>query len=70
MKVSLVERNEILQLMMLEPKFAILDEIDSGLDIDALKVVSKGINQMRGEEFGALMITLSTTFKLHQIKYM
>ena len=51
------KRNEILQLMMLEPKFAILDEIDSGLDIDALKVVSKGINQMRGEEFGALMIT-------------
>ena len=51
------KRNEILQLMMLEPKFAILDEIDSGLDIDALKVVSKGINQMRSEEFGALMIT-------------
>ena len=51
------KRNEILQLMMLEPKFAILDEIDSGLAIDALKVVSKGINQMRGEEFGALMIT-------------
>ncbi|EUR97309.1 Fe-S cluster assembly ATPase SufC, partial [Staphylococcus aureus] len=51
------KRNEILQLMMLEPKFAILDEIDSGLDIDALKVVSKGINQMRGENFGALMIT-------------
>ncbi|WP_440992430.1 Fe-S cluster assembly ATPase SufC [Staphylococcus epidermidis] len=51
------KRNGILQLMMLEPKFAILDEIDSGLDIDALKVVSKGINQMRGEEFGALMIT-------------
>lgn len=51
------KRNEILQLMMLEQKFAILDEIDSGLDIDALKVVSKGINQMRGEEFGALMIT-------------
>ena len=45
------KRNEILQLMMLEPKFAILDEIDSGLDIDALKVVSKGINQMRGENF-------------------
>ena len=43
------KRNEILQLMMLEPKFAILDEIDSGLDIDALKVVSKGINQMRGK---------------------
>ncbi len=51
------KRNEILQLMMLEPKFAILDEIDSGLDIDALKVVSKGINQMSGENFGALMIT-------------
>ncbi|HFQ2263135.1 Fe-S cluster assembly ATPase SufC [Staphylococcus aureus] len=51
------KRNEILQLMMLEPKFAILDEIDSGLDIDALKFVSKGINQMRGENFGALMIT-------------
>ncbi|MFA0980818.1 Fe-S cluster assembly ATPase SufC, partial [Staphylococcus aureus] len=51
------KRNEILQLMMLEPKFAILDEIDSGLDIDELKVVSKGINQMRGENFGALMIT-------------
>lgn len=51
------KRNEILQLMMLEPKFAILDEIDSGLDIDALKVVSKGINQMRGENFGALTIT-------------
>ncbi|SUM78226.1 FeS assembly ATPase SufC [Staphylococcus saprophyticus] len=51
------KRNEILQLMMLEPKFAILDEIDSGLDIDALKVVSKGINQMRGKEFGSLIIT-------------
>ncbi|MCS5431211.1 Fe-S cluster assembly ATPase SufC, partial [Staphylococcus aureus] len=51
------KRNEILQLMMLEPKFAILDEIDSGLDIDALKVVSVGINQMRGETFGSLIIT-------------
>jgi Fe-S cluster assembly ATP-binding protein len=51
------KRNEILQLMMLEPKIAILDEIDSGLDIDALKVVSKGINEMRGEEFGCLVIT-------------
>ena len=48
------KRNEILQLMMLEPKIAILDEIDSGLDIDALKVVSKGINEMRGEDFGCL----------------
>ncbi|WP_040224641.1 Fe-S cluster assembly ATPase SufC [Bhargavaea cecembensis] len=51
------KRNEILQLMMLKPKFAILDEIDSGLDIDALKVVSKGINEMRGEGFGCLIIT-------------
>ncbi|MCQ6275614.1 Fe-S cluster assembly ATPase SufC [Bacillus sp. V3B] len=51
------KRNEILQLMMLQPKIAILDEIDSGLDIDALKVVSKGINEMRGEDFGCLMIT-------------
>ncbi len=51
------KRNEILQLMMLQPKIAILDEIDSGLDIDALKVVSKGINKMRGEDFGCLIIT-------------
>ncbi|WP_040759448.1 Fe-S cluster assembly ATPase SufC [Sporosarcina newyorkensis] len=51
------KRNEILQLMMLKPKFAILDEIDSGLDIDALKVVSNGINEMRGEGFGCLIIT-------------
>jgi Fe-S cluster assembly ATP-binding protein len=51
------KRNEILQLMSIQPKIAILDEIDSGLDIDALKVVSKGINEMRGEDFGCLMIT-------------
>jgi Fe-S cluster assembly ATP-binding protein len=51
------KRNEILQLMMLKPAIAILDEIDSGLDIDALKVVSKGINKMRGEDFGCLIIT-------------
>lgn len=51
------KRNEILQLLMLQPAIAILDEIDSGLDIDALKVVSKGINQMRNEDFGCLMIT-------------
>lgn len=51
------KRNEILQLLMLEPTFAILDEIDSGLDIDALQVVSKGINEMRGEGFGSLIIT-------------
>ena len=51
------KRNEILQLMMMEPTFAILDEIDSGLDIDALKVVSQGVNEMRGDNFGALIIT-------------
>ncbi|MCI2255136.1 Fe-S cluster assembly ATPase SufC [Domibacillus sp. PGB-M46] len=51
------KRNEILQLMTIQPKIAILDEIDSGLDIDALKVVSKGINKMRSEDFGCLMIT-------------
>ena len=52
------KRNEILQLLMLEPKFAILDEIDSGLDIDALKVVSKGVNAIRGENFGAFQLHL------------
>ncbi|MFD2922711.1 Fe-S cluster assembly ATPase SufC [Halobacillus naozhouensis] len=51
------KRNEILQLMMVKPAIAILDEIDSGLDIDALKVVAKGINQMRNDTFGCLMIT-------------
>ena len=51
------KRNEILQLMIIEPSFAILDEIDSGLDIDALKVVSRGVNAMRGENFGSLIIT-------------
>ena len=51
------KRNEILQLLMLEPSFAILDEIDSGLDIDALKVVAKGVNAMRGDDFGVLIIT-------------
>ncbi|GGE48444.1 ABC transporter ATP-binding protein [Pullulanibacillus camelliae] len=51
------KRNEILQLMMLEPKLAILDEIDSGLDIDALKVVAKGVNEMRSPNFGCLIIT-------------
>ncbi|KRM36691.1 FeS assembly ATPase SufC [Agrilactobacillus composti DSM 18527 = JCM 14202] len=51
------KRNEILQLMMIQPSFAILDEIDSGLDIDAMKVVAKGVNSMRGDNFGALIIT-------------
>ncbi|MCF7675016.1 MAG: Fe-S cluster assembly ATPase SufC [Akkermansiaceae bacterium] len=51
------KRNEILQLMMLEPKMAILDETDSGLDIDALKIVAKGVNAMRSPERGFLLIT-------------
>ncbi|USS88525.1 Fe-S cluster assembly ATPase SufC [Fructilactobacillus hinvesii] len=51
------KRNEILQMMMIKPNIAILDEIDSGLDIDALKVVARGVNSMRSPEFGVLMIT-------------
>jgi Fe-S cluster assembly ATP-binding protein len=51
------KRNEILQMKMLKPHFAILDEIDSGLDVDALKIVGENVNQMRGDEFGALVIT-------------
>jgi len=51
------KRNEVLQLTMLEPKFAVLDETDSGLDIDALKIVSKGVNSLRGAERSFLVIT-------------
>lgn len=51
------KRNEILQMAMLNPKIAILDEVDSGLDIDALKVVADGVNEMRSEERGFLIIT-------------
>ncbi len=51
------KRNEILQMMMLEPEFAIMDETDSGLDIDALKVVSHGVNELRGPGLGILIIT-------------
>jgi Fe-S cluster assembly ATP-binding protein len=51
------KRNEILQMMMLEPKYAVLDETDSGLDIDALKIVSRGVNAMRSSERGFLVIT-------------
>ncbi|MGB0774803.1 MAG: Fe-S cluster assembly ATPase SufC [Akkermansiaceae bacterium] len=51
------KRNEILQMMMLEPKYCILDETDSGLDIDALKVVAKGVNAMRSPDRGFLVIT-------------
>lgn len=51
------KRNEVLQMAMLKPSYAILDETDSGLDIDALKIVSAGVNAQRGPEFGALVIT-------------
>ncbi|WP_071514487.1 Fe-S cluster assembly ATPase SufC [Francisella sp. TX07-6608] len=51
------KRNEMLQLMMLEPKLAILDEADSGLDIDALQVVSQGANSMRSADRSFLVIT-------------
>ncbi len=51
------KRNEILQLMMLEPKYSILDETDSGLDIDALKICARGVNAMRSENRGFLVIT-------------
>ena len=51
------KRNEILQMMLLEPQMVLLDEIDSGLDIDALKIVSMGVNEMRSAERGFLIIT-------------
>jgi Fe-S cluster assembly ATP-binding protein len=51
------KRHEILQLELLQPKIAVLDETDSGLDIDALKVVADGINKFRGGETGVLLIT-------------
>lgn len=52
-----MKRNEILQLCVLEPKLAILDETDSGLDIDALKVVANGVNGMRSPERAIVLIT-------------
>jgi len=51
------KRNEILQMAVLEPKLAILDETDSGLDIDALKVVARGVNAMRSPERAILVVT-------------
>lgn len=51
------KRHEILQMALLEPKFAVLDETDSGLDVDALRVVSEGVNHMRGPGLGVLIIT-------------
>jgi Fe-S cluster assembly ATP-binding protein len=51
------KRNEILQMLVLEPSLAVLDETDSGLDIDALKVVVKGVNSLRAADRGVLLIT-------------
>jgi Fe-S cluster assembly ATP-binding protein len=51
------KRNEIVQMAVLEPKMAILDETDSGLDIDALKIVAKGVNTMRGPDRAILVVT-------------
>jgi Fe-S cluster assembly ATP-binding protein len=51
------KRAEILQMAMLEPRFAVLDETDSGLDIDALRVVSEGVNSLLGPNLGVLLIT-------------
>ena len=51
------KRCEILQMAMLEPSFALMDETDSGLDIDALKVVAEGVTAMRGDKLGVLLIT-------------
>ena len=51
------KRHEILQMALLEPRFAILDETDSGLDVDALRIVSEGVNAQRGPDLGVLIIT-------------
>jgi len=51
------KRAEILQLALMQPKFAVLDETDSGLDIDALRIVAEGINKVSGPEMGTLLIT-------------
>jgi Fe-S cluster assembly ATP-binding protein len=51
------KRNEILQMAVLQPKLAILDETDSGLDIDALKIVAKGVNAMRGPHRAFIVVT-------------
>lgn len=51
------KRNEVLQMRLLRPSLAILDETDSGLDIDALRIVAEGVNSLRGPDFSALVIT-------------
>ncbi len=51
------KRNEILQMKLLKPKIALLDEIDSGLDVDALHIVAKAVNDMRSEDFGCVLVS-------------
>jgi Fe-S cluster assembly ATP-binding protein len=51
------KRNELMQMMLLEPLLAVLDETDSGLDIDALQVVARGVNAMRSPERGFILVT-------------
>lgn len=51
------KRNEIMQMLLMEPKLALLDETDSGLDIDALQTVAKGVNSLRGPERGIVLVT-------------
>ena len=51
------KRNEIFQLQMLQPKLAVLDETDSGLDIDALKIVSSGVNTFRNKDNAVIVVT-------------
>ena len=51
------KRNEIFQMAVLEPKLAILDETDSGLDIDALKIVAEGVNSLRNEDRAIILVT-------------
>ncbi len=51
------KRNEIFQMLVLQPTLAVLDETDSGLDVDALRIVAQGINTMRGKDFSAIIIT-------------
>lgn len=51
------KRNEVFQMLMLDPQLAVLDETDSGLDIDALKIVARGIESLRGEDKAIVLIT-------------
>ena len=63
------KRNEILQMAMLEPKYAVLDETDSGLDIDALKIVAHGVNSLRGPNLGILVHhALPAPLELHRAR--